>query len=152
MIRAFLDTNVLFSAIIFDGVPRAILRRAASDAFLPCVSDNVLRELEEVIGRPRVRKLLRKAFSANELVQVLHTLTEGALVHFGAVNETEEVPGDPKDNHVLSAAVQMHVDYLVSSDKQHILPLRDDARLLSLGLRVVAPREFLDIIDAETQP
>lgn len=150
MIRVFLDTNVLFSALISDGAPRNLFRYAAIGAFLPCVSEGVLRELEEVIARPRARKLLGRAYTRQELLQILHDLTEGSLVHFGEVEETEIVPGDPKDNHVLSAAVQMQVEYLVSGDRKHILPLRDEPHLLALGLRVVSPRDLLDVLEAES--
>jgi putative PIN family toxin of toxin-antitoxin system len=149
MIKAFLDTNVLFSAIIFgSGPPRELLRQAAAGAYLPCVSEGVLRELEEVLARSRARKLLREAYSRQELIRILHDLTEGMYVSFGSVQETEQVPRDPKDDHILSAAVQMQVDYLVSGDKKHILPLRDNPRLRTLGIQVVSPRELADLLKA----
>ena len=147
MIRAFLDTNVLFSAILFgSGPPRELLRQAAAGAYLPCVSEGVLSELEEVLNRPRARKLLKKAYSQQELILILHDLTEGMYVNFGTVQDSEQVPGDPKDDHILSAAVQMQVDYLVSGDTKHILPLRNEPGLRTLGIAVVTPREFLEVL------
>ena len=153
MIRAFLDTNVLFSAILTgSGSPRQLLRLAAAGAFEPCISEQVLRELAEVFARPRARKLLGKAYSRKELITILSDLTEGMVVNFGDVEETERVPGDPKDNHVLSAAVQMQVDYLVSGDTKHLLPLRNDPGLRALGIRIVTPRELVDILGSQAQP
>jgi len=148
MIRAFLDTNVLVSAILFgSGPPREILRRAAWGEFLPCLSEQVLQELEDVFRRPRIKKRLASTYTHDELITLLHDLTEGSLVNFGDIEESDQVPTDAKDNHILSAAVQMQIDYLVSGDED-ILALRDHPGLRVLGIRIVNPRDFLDALDS----
>lgn len=145
MIRAFLDTNVLVSAILFgSGPPRELFRRAAQGEFLPCLSEQVLQELELVLRRPRIKKSLAAAYAHDEIITLLHDLTEGSLVNFGDVEETDQVPTDAKDNHILSAALQMQVDYLVSGDRD-VLDLRAHSGLQILDIRIVTPRELLDV-------
>lgn len=41
-------------------------------------------------------------------------------------------------SHVLSAAIQNKVEYLVSGDKKHILPLKNHPDIKRLGIRVVS--------------
>ena len=56
---------------------------------------------------------------------------------------THVVETDPDDSHVLSAAIQSKVGYLVSGDKKHILPLARHPEVRRLGIRVVSPADFL---------
>ena len=67
-IPAVLDTNVLVSAFwSADGVPSKIVHLIPDGIFVPCYSDEILREYEEVLLRPafnftaeQVNELLEK--------------------------------------------------------------------------------------------
>jgi predicted nucleic acid-binding protein len=51
------------------------------------------------------------------------------------------VPDDPKDDMVAATAVAAGADYLVTGDRRHLLSLGDYK-----GIRIVTPRQFLDLI------
>jgi predicted nucleic acid-binding protein len=61
---------------------------------------------------------------------------------------THEVEDDPDDSHVLSAAIQNEVDYIVSGDKAHILPLDAHPEMRRLSIRAISPAEFLRVLAA----
>jgi predicted nucleic acid-binding protein len=44
-----------------------------------------------------------------------------------------------EDNRILECALESKVDYLISGDKRHILPLKEFK-----GIRIVSVSEFLD--------
>ncbi len=52
----------------------------------------------------------------------------------------DAVPDDPKDNHILAAAVETSCEYLVSGDR-HLLDLHEFQ-----GIKIVTPREFLALL------
>ena len=55
MLRVVLDTNVLVSAIISDGKPRALLKKGIADQYSILISDPILKELAVVLKRPKVK-------------------------------------------------------------------------------------------------
>ena len=44
------------------------------------------------------------------------------------------------DNRIIECAVEAQADFLITGDKEHILPLRNFR-----GIRIVGPAEFLDL-------
>ncbi len=127
--KAVFDTNVLFAALITQGVCAKLLRRAR------------LREFELVIC-PYIRRELRRVLiaklhcSAKDTAGALALIDEVvALVHTppGSVSG---VCRDPDDDAVLDCASSAGADYLVTGD--------DD--LLSLTkfetTPIVSPRQF----------
>ena len=53
----------------------------------------------------------------------------------------EVVPGDPKDNPIVSTAVAARADYLVTGDRRHLLPLCSYE-----GVQIVSVRAFLELL------
>jgi uncharacterized protein len=50
------------------------------------------------------------------------------------------VPDDPKDNHVLAAAIETSCEYIVSGNR-HLLDIREFQ-----GIKIVTPRGFLTLL------
>ncbi len=149
MILAVLDVNVLYSAILKpSGTSALILNLALGDVFDICLSSGIVEELMEIMNRPKARKEFGRGFSKEELVELLSDLV-GAFNFIGEAPPVEVVPGDPKDNHVVSAAVFAGADYLVTGDKKHILPLKDHEGIKALGVRIVTVNEFLEVLRKE---
>jgi hypothetical protein len=69
----------------------------------------------------------------------LHLLRTFAEVAPGLL-VLDAVPDDPKDNHVLAAAVETSCEYIVSGDR-HLLDLHEFR-----GIKIVTPREFLALL------
>lgn len=105
--RVVLDTNVLISALLFDGNPEKVVL-------------STLNGLEELILSPYIvaetTHILENKFGVNlsslELLQQL--LGEAELVYFQPFLHTIE---DEPDNRVLETAVKGKASYLVTGDK-----------------------------------
>jgi uncharacterized protein len=109
------DTNILFSAIGWQGRPAACLEYARRGAADGATSQELLDEL--------VQKLHDKlAFSEQ---QIADTLTD-LLSYLRVVTVTERltvVITDPDDDRVLECAVAAGASYIVTGDRRHLLPL-----------------------------
>ena len=55
------------------------------------------------------------------------------------------VTADPTDDKILACAEEGQVDYIVASDVKHVRALGSYA-----GIPIVRPRQFLDILAAQT--
>jgi putative PIN family toxin of toxin-antitoxin system len=128
-VKAVFDTNVLFAALVTQGLCAKLLRRAR------------LREFELVIC-PSIRKELRRALTSKLRCSPKDAAGDLALID-EAVASGHTPPGsvrgvcrDPDDDAVLDCASSAGADYLVTGD--------DD--LLSLikfeGVPIVLPRQF----------
>ena len=136
--RVVLDTNVLVSAILSRGnPPDSILRAWRRGSFELVTSSPLMRELENVLTRPRIRRRLR--WSTEERTAFVAALREGALV-VTTEGELSVIQADPADNRVLEAAVGAGADYIVSGDR-HLLELGSYE-----SVRIVTPARFLAII------
>jgi uncharacterized protein len=127
--RVVADTNVLISAFLFGGLPKAFLELGFNGAFVLITSNPLLDELD---------KKLRGKFSVPEIKSLafLFQLKSNArVVHPSVV--LSAVPGDPDDNRVLECAVAGEADFIVSGDK-HLLRLGSHA-----GIVIVTVRQFL---------
>jgi putative PIN family toxin of toxin-antitoxin system len=140
MIRAVLDTNVLVSALIKpEGKPGRILRQVESGYEL-VLSEYILAELVEVLGRKHIQAKYRPQVTAENRTQYLKGLRATATIVRGGTDVAVEL-GDQKDKAILSCAVEGQADYVVTGDP-HLL------RLGSLAeIRIVTPEEFLRILE-----
>jgi len=137
-VKALLDTNALVSVLLRpDGVSRQIFERWLDGEFELAVSPGTLLELADVLPRPHIFK---KYHLTEQLIsQHLDTLRTEAEVAPGLFI-LDAVPDDPKDNHILAAAVETSCEYIVSGDR-HLLDLRE-----LQGIKIVTPREFLTLL------
>lgn len=127
-----LDANVLYPASLRD----TLLRLASASFFIPVCSDQILDEVERNIvndGRatPESARRLRAAMTA---------LFEDAWIEDHTIRELEPAMGNnPKDRHVLAAAVASEAQTIVTQD----LPGFPDASVEPYGIQVQHPDEFL---------
>jgi len=138
MIRAFLDTSVLYAAAYSEtGASREILRQAIRGAVGLVISQLVLEEAR--------RNLQAKA---PEVLTDLDRLCEA--VDFEIVRPTvRDIKAAaqyivPKDAPIVAAAKRAQVDFLVSLDRRHLVGQPDIAQ--HSGLRIVLPDELLEEI------
>jgi len=132
--RIVLDTNVLISALAFPGSrPDEILsriRRGEIDLF---VSPFILSELDRVLGE----KFGFTKTEAGVRVRAIRTVAH-------LVNPTERidvVTTKDDDNRILECALAAQADFLVTGDKEHLLPLGSHR-----DTRIVTPAQFLEIV------
>ena len=112
--RLVLDTNVVFSALLWRGPPYRLLELVQSRSNVQIYSSPVLiAELADVLGRP----------SATRRLAMIGRDARDVLVDYVAAVEVVEpvevprvVPNDIGDDHVIAAAVAAYADLIVSGD------------------------------------
>ena len=139
--RATVDTNLFVSGVISPGgSPRRLLRAWYGGRFHLLLSDEQLAELTGVLGRPKI--VAKYPVTPEELAELFAGLDSAERV---ARLPTLPVPlRDPKDVHILAAALGGAADYLVTGDED-LLTLAGDPRLGTLKIVTVA--EFLALLD-----
>lgn len=135
MIRAVLDTNVVVSGLLSPSGPLApLIDLAALRRFRCYVSEEILTEYREVLGRPYLGidevaaiKAILRLKKASVLVKPAKRLV---------------VCKDVEDNKFLECALQARADYLVTGNLRHFPRRFQD-------IRVIPPRQFLVALAAE---
>ena len=109
MISATLDTNVLISAVLFDGTPRSILRAAVSGEYSLILSPPILAETAGVLHRQKFSLPI-------ELVETIVREIESVSTLVFPEEEHKLVRRDPKDNIIVDCAIAGNVGYIVTGD------------------------------------
>jgi putative PIN family toxin of toxin-antitoxin system len=129
--RIVIDTNVLISDMLFpDSIPSRAVRKATACAEI-VVSRESLDELAEVLTRAKFERYLpveRRIQALQNYVKSVTVVTILTRIH---------ACRDPRDNHVLEAAINGRADTIITGDVD----------LLALhpfhGIRIVTPEDYL---------
>jgi putative PIN family toxin of toxin-antitoxin system len=121
-----------------ESPPRRIIDAWLDGRFTLVTSLTLVEELTHVLGYPRITERIR--LDPAEVDLILAALLSQAQVVPGLL-ELLGVTRDPKDDAVVSAALEGGADYIVSGD--------DDLRVLEAheGVKIIAPRQFLEILE-----
>ena len=130
MVKVVLDTNVIVSAIVFEGVPHEILQLVLYSQIQGFISKHIITEVRGVLGR-------KFNFSPAEL-EGIEILLEGSFTLVEPRLSVKLIKAHIADNRILECALDSQVDYLISGDAKHILPLERVGRLA-----IVTPSQFL---------
>ena len=134
VIRAVLDTNVVVSALLFDGHPSRLTPFWQQRRLLPVISRPVLQEYLRVLAYPKFK------LTSPEVRQAIDELLPYAEVALPR-KRLRVIRRDPADNKFLECATAGKAQYLVSGN----------ADLLSLGsfqgIRTVSVADFLAILE-----
>ncbi len=128
------DTNVYISGTITTSTPPAKIIQAWETNYITlALSEPILSEIQDVLARPYFAR--RLTWTQKQLVQYVNDLRLTAVVVPGTTQIS--VCRDPKDNMVLSCALEAGADYIVSGDKD----------VTALGkfqtIPILSPREFV---------
>jgi putative PIN family toxin of toxin-antitoxin system len=133
MVKAVIDTSVFVAAYLSKNrtsAPNRILDAWQNGKFTLVMSPQMDEEL--------VSRLLRKGVSADLVTELVEVIEHIAQHIPGAYEATRLDTIDPDDNKVLATAFEAGADYIVSTDKQHLLPLKHFH-----GTQIVDPAGFL---------
>jgi putative PIN family toxin of toxin-antitoxin system len=125
------DTNVIVSALLFEQSIPAQAFRTALDIGEILISRPVLKELNEVLAREKLKPYLlleeRERF-------IIALLNESILVD---IKESIRVCRDPKDDKFLELAINGGAACIISGDEDLLIlsPFRD--------IPIIKPDEFL---------
>lgn len=129
--KIVLDTNVLVSGLLTPfGNCGEIVRMLTSEEITLCVDSRILVEYAEVLSRPQFNITPQKAAAVIEYIQ---TSSET----YAAVPLDRALP-DESDNSFMEVALSSGAVCLVTGNLKHF-PEHSRA-----GVRVLAPKEFLD--------
>lgn len=129
MIKVCLDTNVLISAALFDGKPEEILRLVKDGKLTFIISPAILLELARIL----VDKFQRDIEEAMIYVKLLYDFAKVVRP-----KKKLRVVKHDSDNRILECAVEDNVDFIVTGDKKHLLPLKGFK-----NISIITPQEFL---------
>jgi putative PIN family toxin of toxin-antitoxin system len=127
-VKYVFDTNVLISALLFEGSkPDAALKYALQNGEV-LLSFEVIEELSEVLSRKKFRKYIAE----EEIEEFIETLLDRVIL----IQVTDVICEcrDPKDNKILELSISGNADYIISGDKD---------------LLVLNPFRFVEIITVE---
>jgi len=129
--KVVIDTNIFVSAFLGSKNAKLILKEIINGEFLLIMSTEQLRELREVLNRPKFSKYITLR-EVDELVSVL-----SMKVIVPACYEKLIDCRDPKDNMILEEAVYGNAQYIITGD--------DDLLVLNpyKWIRIVNLRDFI---------
>jgi putative PIN family toxin of toxin-antitoxin system len=148
--------HVVFDCMTFlqaaaspDGPAAACLRLVETEIVALLVSREILKELRDVLTRPKVRR--KNPRLRDETIQALLDGLAAKAIAIDPVPETFRYPRDPKDEPYINLAIAAGARFLVSWDKDLLDLAADEAfRTANPHLRIVDPVTFLREMDAGT--
>jgi putative PIN family toxin of toxin-antitoxin system len=132
-IKAVIDTSVILSAHLnssSQSSPRKLWQAILDDKFIPVVSPQIEREI--------ILVCIRKNFSEEKIDSIVRTLAEKSNYIRGEYTTNLLDAIDPNDNIILAAAYESKADYIVSLDKESLLPLK-----YFHGTQILSPSLFI---------
>jgi putative PIN family toxin of toxin-antitoxin system len=138
--RLVLDTNVLVSAFLWQGVPGRLIELATEQEIQLVTSRILLDELADVLPR----KKLAKKVAATGLTPAQIVLNYRRLAQLITARKlSQAVSRDADDDHVLACAIAAQADLIVSGD-EHLLSLKTHQ-----NIPILTPAEALRSIEAQ---
>jgi putative PIN family toxin of toxin-antitoxin system len=129
-VRVVLDTNVYIWAILFGGNCEEILRLANLGSFEVLLSKDILLEIESV---------LRYKFNwTNKQVSTTISYLKGITTKIIPDIPLDIIHDDPSDNRVIECALTGKAHYIVTGDRNHLLPIKKYK-----SIRILSPAAFL---------
>lgn len=126
---AFFDTNVLYGALLND----LVLEMADRGLFRPLWSADVLEELR----RNLVRAVEDVALVEKRIATMEQFFPDAMVTGYGDLVAT--MTNDPKDRHVLAAAVRARAEVLVTFNLRHF----PQDSVAPFDVEIVHPDDFL---------
>jgi putative PIN family toxin of toxin-antitoxin system len=136
MLRAVVDTNVIYAAIYSDtGSSQQLLQLLKNGKWRIVLSNTLCAEYEEVL----LREKLTLDIKADEIEEFLNGMCSMAERHLLTTPWTP-VLNDPDDEAQVHLAYEAKVDYIVTHNMKHLDPAR------KLGIAVITPGDFLKLL------
>ena len=133
MLKTCIDTNVWISGVLFSGRPSEVVSAAFNNKFTVISSTVILEELE--------RNLLNKFnFSHGGTKKLIRRILQIAEL-YEPKGSVKIVPNNHMDNLILETALLGRAKYLVTGDREHLLPIK-----IFRNIKIVDPARFLNQI------
>jgi len=133
--KTVLDANIFISAIFWDGNPLAVTQRAARGLDNLFFTDDIINEVERVLGKP---KLHLGEYDIKRIVMRVEHI--GKKISISQQHRVKGICRDPKDDMYLECALAAAADYIITGDSD-LLDLKEYG-----GVKIVNARSYLDIV------
>ena len=133
MLSACLDSNVFISGIVFKGKPYQCIEKALLREYQLILSSFIIEEVQ--------RNLILKFNLSPSFIEPLFEELYQVSTIVAPKPFLRTIKAKDADNRILEAAVVAEADYLVSGDKQHILPLKSFGKT-----EIITPEAFLKVL------
>jgi putative PIN family toxin of toxin-antitoxin system len=133
---AVLDTNILISAMGWNGPSHRCLEMAEQGRFTVVTCEQILEEFASNLQR-------RLKFSEAEILSCCRWLI--SFAHVVSINGTlQGACSDPKDDKILECAIAAKATHIVSGDQKHLLSMGQYE-----GIPIITPRQFVELLESE---
>lgn len=120
LMRIVLDTNIIISALFWNGLPKKIFNEIQKHHTL-CFCKETLLELEQTFNYPKFKpRIYRLSFTIEEFT---HSLIKDALIIDISEKPMQIIKEHPDDNKFLACAFKSRADCIISGDK-HLLKIK----------------------------
>jgi len=106
--RWVLDTNVIISALLFDGLPEQLLLKSFNGPHQLVLSSYIITETSRILEN-------KFGVESSDLLLLQQFLNENELAYF---DPFLDVLMDEPDNRILETAVKGRAQYVATGDKQ----------------------------------
>ena len=130
--KIILDTNILISALGWEGNERTVFNEVIGGKIELIVSFKQIGELLRVMEYPKFK------FTEEQKDKFLLILLEVATL-VTTTSTVDVIKADPDDNLILEPANEMKIDYIISGNG-HLLKLKEFK-----GAKIIAAKEFLQL-------
>jgi uncharacterized protein len=134
--RLVLDTNVVASALLWDGAPRRLLHAGRGEGLRLFTSLPLLQELTDVLARQKFeKKIAASLLSVDQLVELYAELA--AVVRPAPV---PRLAPDPDDDVVIGTAIAAKASLFVTGDRALLsLAEYEGGRIISVNEAILLP-------------
>lgn len=136
--RLVVDTNVVISALLWDGTPKALFALGETHDISFHTSRALLDELADVLSRKKLAKTIT-AINATPASLLRHYQGFAHVVQPRTIQRV--VPNDPDDDAVIACALAARADLIVSGDR-HLHSLGGAYS----GIRILTPAQAAHLI------
>ena len=112
--KVVLDTNVLLSAFLTDGICARILKRARNKEFTFIFCASVLKETQRLLKD-------KFTFSHREIAFFISILLEAADDVYQTQGSLSGICRDPNDDMIIACAVDASAEYIVTGDEDLLI-------------------------------
>ncbi|MEK6652885.1 MAG: putative toxin-antitoxin system toxin component, PIN family [Nitrospirota bacterium] len=133
--RVVFDTNVIVSALTFDGTPRRLLNLARHGRFQLVLSPFILKEISRVLTK-------KFGWEAKTVIMTIQKLSSIANVAEPDIR-INVIKSDEADNRILECGIAGDAALIVSGDTKHILPIKNYQ-----GIKILSPIGFLSVLES----
>ncbi len=129
--KLVLDTNVLVSALGWNGNERAVLLETLSEDIDLLLSEYIITEFLQVLLYDKLSHI-----PVEKIALFVEIIMKTSII-IDTRTKINVIKDDPNDNRVLECAVDGNADLIISGDK-HLLTLEEYK-----GIRILSARDFL---------